>query len=155
MPTTNEIIAFCKEKIPEAIPLFEYIREKEPAEDYLRVLEEAGERLEIYEEVLEEEGPEMAELYLLEVRMELRVDEQIYRWHSTKAEGGDTTPIEKNLRMKLFEQVELEIRSGRAELAALKEEVSELEADLKEMEKTKTRLVDERLAEILDEDEDE
>ncbi|MEM9080166.1 MAG: hypothetical protein AAGC74_05675 [Verrucomicrobiota bacterium] len=155
-PSQLETLRFLKEQVPIAVEMLELVKREEGEEFHEEVLEEYRERYFHYLEIRQYDGQEAASLHLAGVRIELRLDQAMHEyWASDEEEPEERAEIGERVQMIVREQLEHEKRLIRMELKLMRAHLQELEQELQIVERMGNREVDERVGELLGDDDEE
>jgi hypothetical protein len=155
VPSKKETLAFLKKSMPLALELLEKIKEDEGDDEYEEVLEEMQERHFEYLEIRKHDGEKAAGLYLEGNRLELQLDQLLYRYHDVAETDEDREKLRAGIAEVLGAQLEHEKNAMKLELEMVRRHLREVEEELEEIEGLGKEEIEERLADLLEEDGEE
>ena len=146
-PTSKAVLAFFKERIPEALVMLKFVQENEPVDIYEERLGHLSEHFTEYHALIKEEGKKHADSFLQEIRLNFEIEALTHTWHTLEEGDARRTEIRKKLRGKLLQRVAVEIRHGESNIAELESEIAEIKERIQNLKTRPEAVIDEQLAE--------
>ncbi len=147
-----QIQTFLSERVPEAVELLERVKKEEPFEDYQEALERAAEFVEEYHFIEQEDGKKLADRFLHQHRLELRIEALTLAWEDSEPKDAQARQaMNKKLQSLVTELFDHELASSKLELEAVRIEVESLENEITELSTNRETLISEEVARIMEE----
>ena len=153
-PTTEEVLDFLKEKMPESVELLDKVREEESIEVYMEVLGRAVEILIDYHYISGDGNEEMGDLFVEIKRVEIQIEVAIEAWHEAETEK-ERRAVRADLKSKISQHFDLKLEFSQLELDALKAEVESIELEVAEVESEREQLIEKELEDALGHEDEE
>ena len=154
-PTSEAVLDFFKNQIPEAFVILKHVQENEPIDIYQERFDHFSDVFIEYHNLTKEKGKKHADSYLQEIRLDCEIEALTHNWYALAEGDPKRNEIRQKLRGKLLQQVAVEIRRGASDIAELEAEIAEIKERIHDLKTRPQAVLDEQLAEEFGEDKTE
>lgn len=147
----REVMSYIRSVEPRAVDVMEAWSEEEDGDEYIGTLIEIFESMEEIEE-LKEEAPQFAALYNRILASEIKMEFLGYAIQEAESDE-ERAALENELKTLLPRAFEDRMKEAEMEIAMLRKEIAEVEAEWKKRQANKEKIIQKRFQDLVGENE--